>query len=309
MPQSLVREGSAMVQALLYDLMEIPGLEVAIMRDPRLPLLPAPVKQIVPRSSADHWSLLRQAIRLSGAVWPIVPEHGGLLEHVTTLILKSNSTLYGSRPEGVRIAASKSCTASLLMAAGLPVVRTYGHIDAVPEAVQQVVLKPDDGMGCLDTRLFGSQHQARAWLQANPDFKYIVQPYIAGQTLSMSLLCAEQRACLLSVNLQRVAVEDQYFSLRSIAVNIKRDELDKYAALAAQVARNIPGLWGYVGIDLIETDAGPVILEVNPRLTSSYTGLRPALGMNTAELVMSLPAMPGDSMLQCSESCVVEIEV
>jgi predicted ATP-grasp superfamily ATP-dependent carboligase len=47
-------------------------------------------------------------------------------------------------------------------------------------------------------------------------------------------------------------------------------------------------LWGYVGVDLVLTGDGPVVLEINPRLTTSYCALRPALGLNTAALVLDL---------------------
>jgi predicted ATP-grasp superfamily ATP-dependent carboligase len=47
-------------------------------------------------------------------------------------------------------------------------------------------------------------------------------------------------------------------------------------------------LWGYAGIDLILTAGGPVILEINPRLTTSYVGLRQATGENPATLMLDL---------------------
>jgi predicted ATP-grasp superfamily ATP-dependent carboligase len=42
-------------------------------------------------------------------------------------------------------------------------------------------------------------------------------------------------------------------------------------------------------VDFIETQAGPIVIEVNPRLTTSYAGLRRAIGVNPAHLVLDLP--------------------
>jgi len=42
-----------------------------------------------------------------------------------------------------------------------------------------------------------------------------------------------------------------------------------------------------VGIDLVRTEQGLVMLEINPRLTTSYAGLRRALGVNPAGLVLA----------------------
>jgi predicted ATP-grasp superfamily ATP-dependent carboligase len=60
-------------------------------------------------------------------------------------------------------------------------------------------------------------------------------------------------------------------------------------ATAAQVARAIPGLRGYVGVDLVwHAVLGPVVIEVNPRLTSAYVGLSAALQRNLAAAVLDL---------------------
>jgi len=52
-----------------------------------------------------------------------------------------------------------------------------------------------------------------------------------------------------------------------------------------------------VGIDLIDTESGPVVLEVNPRLTVSYAGLHSMLGFNPAGKVLALPDHPPMSAL------------
>ena len=62
----------------------------------------------------------------------------------------------------------------------------------------------------------------------------------------------------------------------------------RYEPLAERIAAAIPDLWGYVGVDLIDGAAGPMVLEINARLTTSYVGLRHVLGINTAALVLGL---------------------
>ena len=57
---------------------------------------------------------------------------------------------------------------------------------------------------------------------------------------------------------------------------------------AQRIAEALPGLWGYVGVDLVLSAAGPMVLEVNPRLTTSYAGLREAIGANPAAFVLQL---------------------
>ncbi|MCK5479233.1 MAG: ATP-grasp domain-containing protein, partial [Methylococcales bacterium] len=48
-------------------------------------------------------------------------------------------------------------------------------------------------------------------------------------------------------------------------------------------------LWGYVGIDIIQPkQESPIILEINPRLTTSFVGIHQALGFNVAKAVIEM---------------------
>ena len=56
--------------------------------------------------------------------------------------------------------------------------------------------------------------------------------------------------------------------------------------VASAIANAIPDLWGYVGVDFVDTDEGPVVLEINPRLTTSYLGYRALTQDNLAERIL-----------------------
>ena len=94
-------------------------------------------------------------------------------------------------------------------------------------------------------------------------------------------------ATLLTANCQQVREVSGRFELEAILVNGIPDAHVRYAGLARAIADAIPGLWGYAGVDLILTGNGPVVLEVNPRLTVSYAGLRSALATNPAKPSLS----------------------
>jgi predicted ATP-grasp superfamily ATP-dependent carboligase len=62
---------------------------------------------------------------------------------------------------------------------------------------------------------------------------------------------------------------------------------DRAAELARRAARALPKTTGYIGIDLVLGNdpraSGDVVIEVNPRLTTSYVGLRAAALGNIAD--------------------------
>jgi predicted ATP-grasp superfamily ATP-dependent carboligase len=92
---------------------------------------------------------------------------------------------------------------------------------------------------------------------------------------------------VLSVNRQRVGFTDEVVGLEGLevgAVSIGQ----AHREIASGVAAAIPGLWGCVGIDFIEAPSGITVLEVNPRLTTSFAALHRATGLNPARLTLAL---------------------
>jgi len=55
---------------------------------------------------------------------------------------------------------------------------------------------------------------------------------------------------------------------------------------AQTVVEAVRGLKGYVGVDITLSKEGPVVMEVNPRLTTSYVGLRRVVNFNPAEAIV-----------------------
>jgi len=286
LPPGLVHEGDLMLRALLADLAALPDLDVFSSRDPRLPALPG-VPAIAPGPGENAARHFARGVSAADAVWPVAPETGGVLERLAGDTVERGRILLGCRPDALRVAASKRATAAALSAAGVSVVPTFVTGDDLPPLPGPWVLKPDDGAGCDGTRLVRDWRRARRIL-ASESGRFVAQPWIEGDALSLSLLCGEGRAMLLSCNRQHVRVTEGRLSLAGISVNALPDRDGRFARLGEEAAAAIPGLWGYIGVDLILGKDGPVVLEVNPRLTTSYVGLGPALGINPAALVLGL---------------------
>ncbi len=283
-------DGELMWRALVDDLTAIAGVEVVTLRDARLAQPELPGARLVATDAAGFPEDFRRCLEEADAVWSVAPESGGILEAINRDVLEAGKRLLGSRPAGVRIAASKTLTARCLAEFGIETIPTYTSPYLMEEECP-VVTKPDDGAGCQDTRLFPTLADAEAWnlMRACPGHVY--QPYVPGEALSLSLLCAEGQAQLLSVNRQQVVARNGQFGFHGVTVNARADQGGRYADLAGRVAAAIPELWGYVGVDLIEAAGGhPVVVEVNPRPTVSYAGLRAALDCNPAERLLDLPA-------------------
>lgn len=286
LPARLAREGGLMLATLVGELAELPGVEVIASRDHRLPPVPGS-ETLRPLPGEDPVSLYRRGVAAADAAWPTAPEAGGTLERLANATRDAGRILLGCRPDAVRLTAGKRATTMALHERGIRTVPTFAYGDGLPRLTGPWVVKPDDGAGCEDTDIVEGPAAAVARLAADPE-RLVTQPWIDGEPLSLSLLCAAGASRLLSCNRQEIAVRDGHVRLEGIQVNALRDPDGRFARLAGQIAAAVPGLWGYVGVDLVLTAEGPVVLEINPRLTTSYCAMRPALGFNVAALVLGL---------------------
>jgi predicted ATP-grasp superfamily ATP-dependent carboligase len=295
---SLLREGDLMAGALLADLLELPAIALSYARDARLAPLtfgrpprspPAAVRVCWREPGEDPRAALEREMQAADAVWPIAPEAGGELQRAAQAVLDAGRVLIGALPAAIAGAASKHETSRRLRQAGIAAVPSFRAGEPLEPAARPDggawVVKPDDGAGCLRTRVFGGLAAARAALEALGT-GFVAQPWIPGPAMSLAAIGGPAGVQLLSVNRQRVDACDGWLTLRAVEVNAAAAS-QSLAALAGRVASALPGLSGFFGIDYIDAAAGPVVIEVNPRLTTSYAGLRPALGINAAHYVLA----------------------
>lgn len=279
----LTHEADLMIRALLRDLQQCDGVSIVTTRDYRLPPVDEFQTTVIDRLQDPHvaFELVLQSV---DAAWVTAPETGGELERLARIVTGNGKALLGCTPDAIAIAASKRATAEALAAAGISVVPTFNSAEETPQLPGLWMVKPDDGAG--------AEGALRCWdadaaiEQMRPGF--VAQPWIEGDPLSLSLLCSQGGARLLSVNRQGIRIVDDRVELAGITVNAMTDPEGRFAALGQQIARAIPGLFGWVGVDLIVADGELVVLEVNPRLTTSYCGFAQAKGMNIARMVLDL---------------------
>lgn len=272
----LLAQGLAMRDAVLADLRDC-----RFNGRPPVITCPAPGE-----AGAAPLDFVARAAGAHDAVWIVAPETGDLLARLSEAVPAGRWV--GCDTATLRIAASKSRTTALLQARDVPTPRAF---DADPR-VRAWIVKPDDGVGACDARRHGSFAAAEAdlagRLAAGADA--VLEPWVEGEAMSLSLLCGGGRAELLSVNRQVIVVSDGGWLVEEGVEPVPAVEPALATALerlAQAVVAALPGLAGFVGIDFVRHPAhGPVLVEVNPRVTSAYAGARRHTGRNLAQAVL-----------------------
>lgn len=291
----LLPEGERMAACLADDLNAIPGVDVLLARDPSLPRLRPHIAECRP-ASAERWECdWLDAAAGCDAAWIVAPETGGILTRLIENFTAAGIRVLSSDAASIRLTSSKLATFRALTAAGLPTIATLAAAEALPHSATGWVAKPDDGAGADDMTIEDDPDALARWLDhQDRRSSHVIQPFIPGQAASVTTLMADGQASVLSVN-------SQYIFRRAGGVDYRGGivgGLENYRAivepLADGVARAMPGLWGPVGVDVILTpEEQAVVVEINPRLTTPWTGLAQALGRNPAQMVLDLAAGRG----------------
>ena len=281
LPDSLAGEGSLMLNALLDNLSRLNNLEVTIMLDWRLSNS-IEVNSVIIRPEHDVTEEFVRLVKQSDVVWPIAPEFDAILQKLCQTVESLGKVLLTSPATAVAIAGNKFKTYELLNRHHITSVPTRMFDDAYSPG--EWMIKPIDGVGCSDSRVITNRLDFEQMVTS--EGQYVIQPHLQGAKTSLSCLFKQGRGWLVCANLQRFEFADQQYHLTGIVVNHYRD-LSAYQQLIDEIAAALPELWGYAGIDLIENDR-TWVLEINPRLTTSFVGIYDALGINIAEAVLQL---------------------
>lgn len=314
LPDGLLREGLLMRDALLAELAEIKDVELSCSCDLRVHA-PAVEHVTLVRDVHDVWQVWRELIAAADAVFVIAPETSGQLLKLSQMVIVQDKLLLGCPPSVVKLSTSKLATYHAMKLAGIRAVPSYSAQEwlngKAHEQAEHWVIKPDDGVGCEDIICLSDKVQiVTRLMQGGKEYTPIVQPLCAGESASLSMLCRDGQAWLLSCNRQKVALTSGLFRYKGSVINDFSQYWVQFDELAQAIADALPDLSAYVGVDLmVEEGDSPklTVLEINPRLTTSFVGLHQATGLNIAAELLML--MQSDAPYKLPEIARNKVEI
>jgi predicted ATP-grasp superfamily ATP-dependent carboligase len=294
---SLLAEGQAMAAAVIADFAALAGCEVATLRDARLPLMawPARTEQVdssaAEESRLDHWA--------SRADWTLViaPEFQNMLLRRAERVVAAGGRLLSPGPELIELAANKQATAEHLRRYGIRVPagclwprsdQSRGVSHGPPSDIQfPAVWKPLDGCGSLGVELISDKTElgARHWSTTGR-----LETFCPGIAASVSLLAGPAGVTALPACEQVLSIDGRFTYLGG-RLPLSPELATRAQSLALAACQSLPAPHGYLGIDLVlgEATSGEedYVIEINPRLTTSYVGLRRLARENLAGAMLA----------------------
>lgn len=300
---SVLSEGYGMLRALISDF-KTAGCDVTAFLDSRLRVFNPPFEADNLISISSHKRLFKALKKISkavDAVYIIAPESDQVLQRLVEAVETSGVTSLNCQVNAVEKASKKMEIYKILKKIGLRVPETLivdlrENVKQIKRMVEELgfpqVFKPIDGVSCSGLSVVRDESQIVAAvnkiMKESSNKRFIAQRLIKGVAASVSLISTGEEALPITLNKQMVtlAPPNSDSSYDGGMVPLLHSS-EKEALRAARMAvKSLAGLRGYVGVDMVLTRKEPVVMEVNPRLTTSYIGLRRVVNFNPAQAII-----------------------
>jgi predicted ATP-grasp superfamily ATP-dependent carboligase len=305
-PPNVLSEGFGMLRTVASDF-KAAGHEVSVLLDDRLSKLNPPINagSIVPIFySQEPKKFLSNIAKISDAIYIIAPETGKTLQSYVELAEQTGKISLNCKSSSIQKVADKTILTDVLKKNALPTPKTLvlnvnDSLTNLKRAIKNklsypVLFKPVNCVACGGLSVAkeeGLVDEAIAKIKVeSADEQAIIQEFIEGDAASVSLLCTKDKALAISLNQQTVKVgaPADVSSYEGGIVPFDHSIKQEAYSTAEKVVKCFPGLSGYVGVDLVlANDGQPFVIDVNPRLTTSYVGLSRVAEFNVAQALVN----------------------
>lgn len=300
LPSSLLSEGYAMIRGLTADF-KAAGHNVTVLLDSRLtPLVSQLNADHTVQVSSNTIQMLTETAQTVKATFVVAPELNGVLQSIVTQMEQLGVQSLNCPSEIIGQAANKAALIDHVKQLGLNVPKTCSFQTAYVNKDQTlremdfpVAVKPVNSAGCGGLSVANSQEQVEAAINKiktfSPTAQVLVQELINGIPASVSLISTGATATPISLNGQDITLTTPSSESNYNGGMVPLDSSLKDTAFytAKQVVESFKRLQGYVGVDLVLTEEKVYVIEVNPRLTTSYVGLRKVANFNLAQAIIN----------------------
>jgi predicted ATP-grasp superfamily ATP-dependent carboligase len=290
--RALHAEGWAMLEAAVEDFGKIPGVETVTLLDQTCPRPLGHFCRHIDKRQEEE--VFRQLAGEAEFTLVIAPEFDDVLAERCRWVLESGGRLLGPGPEVISMAADKCFLAGNLTPPAILLPKSdqllRSHHDFLPG-----VIKPRFGAGSQATFLVRTENQLDGTLAAArnemPGAEFVLQRFVKGIPASVAFLVGPKTRLALLPSAQHLS-GDGRFRYQGGELPLRANLAERAINFALRAFTAVPGLLGYIGIDLILGDAKDGsqdhVIEINPRLTTSYIGLRQLARTNLAEALLDL---------------------
>jgi len=315
-PSSLFCEGFAMLRTIIEDYKNL-GFHVTTLLDTRIGFLSSYLKaDVIKYIESDENYLIKYSdcVKKSNFSFVVAPEFSNILYSLTKIVNESGKKLLSIDLKGVKIGASKLETYKFFIANGIdtpisfiiPFNRNLLDLDFILQKFDflntPIIIKPDDGVGSESIFYFEKKNDIIQFFESSVELldakrKFILQEYVEGDPMSVSIINNQPIGGIDDSYPKILSINTQYLHITDLAKNFTyfggSTPVKQFERLNAHIEGVLKGVdlstfEGYFGIDFVrKADNTLSFIEINPRLTTSYVGIRNVVEFNPMSLLLT----------------------
>ena len=130
----------------------------------------------------------------------------------------------------------------------------------------KIIFKPDTSAGSENTFVTNKNNYEKKK-------GYLVQKFYNGKKGSFLMLCKNGKSKVICCNEQLLNFKKEKIQQVGCIMGGLEKYRNEIEIIANRISKNFKGLFGIVGVDIVIENKKWLIIEINPRFTSAYSGL------------------------------------
>ena len=192
----------------------------------------------------------------------IAPETNNLSSEIYSHVSR-NHVVLGPNISSLNTFSSKTKMLIKLGRLNLPIVENY-KLNLNYKG--KIIFKPDSSAGSENTLVTNKNNYEKKK-------GYLVQKFYNGKKGSFLMLCKNGKSKVICCNEQLLNLKKEKIQQVGCIMGGLEKYRNEIKILANKISKNFKGLFGIVGVDIVIENKKWLIIEINPRFTSAYSGL------------------------------------
>ena len=192
----------------------------------------------------------------------IAPETNNLSSKIYSHVSRNHEVL-GPNISSLNTFSSKTKMLMQLRRLNLPIVENY-NLNLNYKG--KIICKPDTSAGSENTFVINKNNYEKKK-------GYLVQKFYNGKKGSFLMLCKNGKSKVICCNEQLLNLKKEKIQQVGCIMGGLEKYRNEIKILANEISKNFKGLFGIVGVDIVMENKKWLIIEINPRFTSAYSGL------------------------------------
>ena len=261
--KEIFREALNLADSIIRNFIKSRDIEkIYVIRNKNLKTIESKkVKTYFTNPKTSYTDILKRFKKKSEVII-IAPETNNISSKIYSHVSQNHKVL-GSNISSLNTFSSKTKMLMKFRRLNLPTVENY-KLNLNYKG--KIIFKPDTSAGSENTFVTNKNNYEKKK-------GYLVQKFYNGKKGSFLMLCKNGKSKVICCNEQLLNLKKEKIQQVGCIMGGLEKYRNEIKILANKISKNFKGLFGIVGVDIVMENKKWLIIEINPRFTSAYSGL------------------------------------